>query len=561
MTRTFWPRRLRTGVSLVAGLALIAGSASATFAASHKAAGKIKYGGSVFIQSNDTGPSPRNFNPFSGSAQLGTIGDIYETLLMYNTIAGGPPKPWLATSYKWSNGDKLLTFQIRKGVKWQDGKPFTAADVAYTYNLILKNPVLDGIGLSSFVSSVQETGPYTVVFHFKTADVPELYYIAGVPIVPEHIWAKVKNPTKWLDPNPVGTGPFKLASFSTSNYVFDRNPNYWQPGKPYVSQLVFKAFTFQAVELALSKGQITWSDAYSPTLKKTYVAWDPGANKYWFPAEGEVALFPNDQKAPFNNMFVRQALSYAVNRQVIDNVGETTFEPPANGTGIILPNQKAWLDSQVAHNYNYHFDPAMALKLFAKAGYHLNAQHQLVNKAGQQLTFTMNVPAGWPDWILDEQIMVNELKQLGINASTQQLAFGTFYQNLSKGAFQLDMWFTGFGPTPYFNYDPVLNGIYYAPNGQAASNDFERWNQPATTKLLHEFTSTSNPAREHAILDQIQGVMAKYQPVIPLVYAADWDEYRTNQFVGWPTPQNPYANPSPSDQPWNEPVVLNIHLK
>lgn len=553
--------RWQLGISLIAGLALVSATAAGSLAArTHKASSGIKYGGVVTVQSNDNGPSPRDFNPYTPGPQLGTVGDIYEPLLMYNTVAG-QVHPWLASKYSWNKSNTVLTFTIRPGVTWTDGKPLTAADVAFTFNFILKNPAADGIGLSAHVTKVVQTGADTVSLYFKSPDVPLLYYIGSTVIVPEHIWSKVKNPLKWLNPNPVGTGPFELTSFTAANYVMKRNPHYWQAGKPYVSELLFKAYTVTAVETDLSKGLITWSDAYSPTLQKTYVSWDPAQNHYWFPPEGEVALFTNDGKPPFNNVWVRRAISYAVNRSVIDHVGETGFENPAAATGIILPNQKAWLDSQVAKAYPYNYSPAEAIKMLANAGYHLNAQHQMVNKAGQQLTITMNVPAGWPDFILDEQIMTQEFKAIGINASSQQLAFNTYYANLANGSYTMDMWFTGFGPTPYYTWEPVLDSVNYAAEGKTANNDYERWNNAPTTKLLNEYTATSSPYRQHQIIDQLQGVVAKDLPVIPLVYAADWDEYRTNQFVGWPTPQNPYANPAPGDAPYNEPVVLNIHEK
>ena len=561
MTRIRVPR-WRLGLSLVAGLALVGATAAGSLAAkTHKAAAGIKYGGVVTVESNDQGPSPRNFNPFSPTAQLGTIGDIYEPLLMYNTVSD-QVHPWLATKYVWSDGNKVLTFTLRQGVKWSDGQPFTAADVAYTFNLILKNPAIDTNGLSAHVTKVVQTGPYTVQLDFKSPDVPLLFYIGGdTPIVPEHIWSKIADPTKWLDPNPVGTGPFELTSFTAANYLFKRNPDYWQAGKPYVSELLFKAYTVQAVESDLSEGKIAWADAYSPTLQKTYVQWDPSQNHYWFPPEGEVALWTNDQKPPFNNVWVRRAISYAINRKTVGAIGETGFESPAAATGIILPNQKSWLDASVAKAYPYPYSPSEAIKMLANAGYHLNSQHQMVNAKGQQLTFTMDVVAGYPDWILDEKIMVQELQAIGINASSQQIAYNTYYANLTTGAYTMAMWFTGFGPTPYYTWEPVLDSVNYAPEGQAATNDFERWDNAPTTKLLDAYTATSSTYQEHQIIDQLEGVLAKDLPVIPLVYAADWDEYRTNQFVGWPTPQDPYANPAPGDQPFNEPVVLNIHEK
>jgi len=111
-----------------------------------------------------------------------------------NPLEGGNTAPWLATSDAWSNGNKTLTFTIRQGVKWNDGKPFTAADVAFTFNLLKRFPALDSNGLWSVLSSVTAQGD-TVVMDFKAPSVPYFYYIANqTPILPEHIWATVKNP-------------------------------------------------------------------------------------------------------------------------------------------------------------------------------------------------------------------------------------------------------------------------------------------------------------------------------------------------------------------------------
>jgi peptide/nickel transport system substrate-binding protein len=559
---TAWRPNLRTGIAAGAGAVLLAASVGLVADGGAVAAGSIKYGGSVIVQDSQVGPSPRNFNPFTPSAaQWGTLGNIYEPLLMYNTITGSAPRPWLATRYQWSNGNRTLTFQIRKGVHWSDGKSLTAADVAFTFDELLKYPDVDTIGFRAAVKSVRATGAYSVQINFKAPNVPMLYYIGTFPIVPQHIWAKLGDPGKVLNPNPIGTGPFLLKSFSAANYVEVRNPHYWQAGKPYVAQLVYTTYSVQAVEAALSKGQITWANAYSGTLKTTYVKWDPKDNHYWFPPEGEVALFPNDGEAPFNNVYVREAISYAVNRQAIDNIGETTFEPPANSTGIILPNQKAWLSPHIPKQYDYTYDPKKALALFAKAGWHKNGQGKLVNAKGQQMSFVMQVPAGFPDWILDEQLMVQEFRAVGIAASSKQVQYPAYVQNMATGAYQLNMYFTGFGPTPFFLLNDALNSVYTAPEGSVATNDFERWNQKSTDTLLNAFAATTNPAQQHAIVDQLEGVMAKYQPIIPLVYAADWCEYRTNQFVGWPSAQDPYANPSPGDGVETEPLILSIHLK
>ena len=122
---------------------------------------------------------------------MGATGLIYEPLIQFDLAA--PPKyyPWLATKFAWSNGGKSITFTIRNGVKWNDGTPFTAADVAFTFNLVKKNTAINLAGLN--ISSVSTSGN-TVTVSFPTAQYTNLENIAGTAILPQHIWASVGNP-------------------------------------------------------------------------------------------------------------------------------------------------------------------------------------------------------------------------------------------------------------------------------------------------------------------------------------------------------------------------------
>jgi len=145
-----------------------------------------------------------NFNPFNPSDYPYSVGLTYETLDFVNTLQNAKVTPWLASSYAWSNANKTITFTIRNGVKWTDGQPLTAADVAYTFNLLKANSALDLNALWSVLSSVKASGDKVTV-NFKTSAVPYFYYIADqTPIVPEHIWSTIKNPVTYTDTNPVG---------------------------------------------------------------------------------------------------------------------------------------------------------------------------------------------------------------------------------------------------------------------------------------------------------------------------------------------------------------------
>src|ERR1700729_2386354 len=118
-----------------------------------------------------------NFSPFNGSDTLLSVGFVYEPLVYVNALQNGKTTPMLATSWKWGSGNTSLTFNIRSGVKFSDGTPMTAADVAYTFNLIKKYPALDVNSVWSVLSSVTQADD-NVVMTFKTPAVPYFYYIA-----------------------------------------------------------------------------------------------------------------------------------------------------------------------------------------------------------------------------------------------------------------------------------------------------------------------------------------------------------------------------------------------
>ena len=189
----------------------------------------------------------RNFNPFASRPLAPTVAGIYESLMIYSTMKG-ELVPWLADKYEWSADNKTLTFTLHNGVKWSDGQPFTANDVAFTFNLIknktgLQGPGLQAMGASGYINSVAAQGDNTVVFTFKQVNTPGLYDIIQQNIVPQHIWKDVADPAKFTNDNPVGTGPFtQVTFFQNQAYQVDKNPNYWQAGKPYFNGIRVTAY-------------------------------------------------------------------------------------------------------------------------------------------------------------------------------------------------------------------------------------------------------------------------------------------------------------------------------
>ena len=167
-----------------------------------------------------------DFSPFNGSDTLLSVGFVYETLDYVNPLQSGKVTPMLATSWNWGAGNKSLTFTIRQGVKFSNGTPLTANDVAYTFNLLKKYPALDLTGDWSVLSSVTQTGSDQVTMDFKRprGAVPSTTSPARRRSCPEAIWSKIANPVAYPDTHPVGTGPVQGEPLHLGEHHLHRQP-------------------------------------------------------------------------------------------------------------------------------------------------------------------------------------------------------------------------------------------------------------------------------------------------------------------------------------------------
>jgi peptide/nickel transport system substrate-binding protein len=478
-------------------------------------------------------------------------------------LQNGKTTPMLATSWNWGAGNKTLTFTIRQGVKWSDGTPMTAADVAYTFNLIKKYPALDLTGAWSVLSSVTATGPNTVTMNFSTTAVPYFYYIADqTPIVPEHIWSTLSNPTTNPITKPVGTGPFLMSKCSPSNITYTANPNYWQPGLPKIKKIQYPAYTSNTTaNNDLANGTAQWGAQYIPAIDTFYKSKSPNYN-YWFPPTVNVSLVPNLTNPLLSNVKVREAMSYAIDRAKVSTIGESGYEPPANQTGIVTPTFSSSLDNSAVSAWGSGYDPAKATSLLESAGFHMGSDGIMVNSAGQKLAFTVLNIGDYSDWVASVQVIQQELKAVGISITPDNLSNTDFDADFYYGKYQLAYYDQQtFGPSAYYELNNWLNSANTAPIGKVAGSNYERYSNPNTDKLLNQYATTTDPATQQSILNQIQQVMTTDVPIIPVVEAVDWYQYDTGPFSGWPTPGNPYAQPSAYAFPDNEQVLLHLTPK
>ena len=259
-------------------------------------------------------PSPYAYNKGPGLAHTFLI---FDSLLWKDST--GNLMPWLASAWERSADGTQWTFTLRDGVTWQDGQPFTADDVAFTFDYITKGPGKNALGVIGVVPVTESVvlAPNKVMLKLDKPYAPFEETVAGrVPIVPKHVWSAVTDPAKYRDPQAVvGTGPYTLVSYdeAAGSYEYAANENYWL-GPPYVKRLQFVPAPNE--RLALERGEIDIANiTETPDDVITAMTKDPKYGVITAPGESTTALHFDQLKGfPFNDARFRQAVAYSIDR-------------------------------------------------------------------------------------------------------------------------------------------------------------------------------------------------------------------------------------------------------
>jgi peptide/nickel transport system substrate-binding protein len=489
----------------------------------------------------------RNFNPLlpqGSSNRWPTINGIYEPLFIYTRIKA-ESVPWLATKWAFNDDNTVITFTTREGVSWSDGEPFSAKDVAYTFNLFLENDAIPGNGgqvVAPFLSKVEATDDKTVVFTFKEPYTIGLYDIGGQMIVPEHIFSKEDDLVTFTNENPVGTGPFtNVARFEAQVWELHRNDNYWQEGKPYFQGFQIPAYpSNDAINLATINGENDWAANFIPDIEKTYIAEDPDHFHYWFPSTGDdVMLYLNTTVAPFDNVDVRKAISMAINRDQIVQIAMYDYTHPADTTGLSDAYEAA-KDKDAASAGWTEYDVDKANEMLDAAGLKKDGDTRKTAD-GKAMEYELNVVSGWSDWVQSCEIMAQNLKDIGIKVTVKPYEQATWQTNVQNGDFTMSIGWSSGGATVYNFYRGAMSSTTWHEIGESSAENWHRFKSEEVDKLLADFASTSDPDEQRAIGVEMQKLFADNAPCIPLFPGPQWGEYNTTRFEGFPDKDNPYA--------------------
>lgn len=487
-------------------------------------------------------------NPYLGDSSASKYGYrmvIFETLALVNQTGERETTPWLAESVEWNDDYTAVTVVPRKGVKWSDGTDFTGDDIVYTFGQYLDGRLADTSGLGYEGADVDGD---KITLKFGESKYVKQASVLHTHIVPKHIWEKLEDPN--TDPltgegQLVGTGPYTLKNWSTESVTLEARDDYWG-GTLAVPELHYVSYGDNAaLTTALVSGDADWAQAFIPQIQTAYLDKDED-NRFWAaPTSGAATVFLNLQKKPFNNVAFRQALAWVIDRDsYVDIAREGASEAIWNVTGLA-----ELLYSEVQPEFkdqNYSVDPDKAKSILSDAGYTWDAGGKLIDPDGEEVTFSISVPAGWSDWNTEQQLIAEQVKEtLGVEVTIEQPDWGGWDAARQDGTFDAIIHWLEDSGNAYGLYTSTMDPRWIGEDGKAQFN-FGRFNDPAVTEALGKYANASSDDDRNAALQVIQTAYVNEVPAITLGAHPLLGQYNTRNYVGWPDADNPYASGDPT---------------
>jgi len=449
--------------------------------------------------------SPNNLDLRQGtdaqSARLGSL--IFDALVKkddhYNL------KPWLATS--WEQPDALTwVFHLRDGVRFQDGRPLTADDVAYTINSLIDGTLVTGkSGNFASVLKAEARDRLTVVVHLKRPDEGLLFNVSDglFGVVP-------KGAGRDFGLHPVGTGPFEFVSaVQDKDVILKRNPNYWMksaappPGTQRIERVRFEvvpdtitsALELQKGSADLASNVVTLDMVHelrrNPNLR---VETGEGSQVFY--------LTFNVTDPSLKDRRVRQAVACAIDRQAIVR---DLWRSQARVANTLLPIGH-WAAASEAEMAQYPHDVARAQRLLGEAGFH-------AGKDGVRLTLTLKTSTDESTRLM-AMVLQQQLRAAGIRLNIRAAEFGTFYSDVTRGAFQMYAlkWIDS-------NEDPdIFRYAYASESFPPKGGNRGKYSNPKVDALLKAAAAETDQAKRRAEYIEVQKILAVDLPGIPLWY-------------------------------------------
>jgi peptide/nickel transport system substrate-binding protein len=353
-----------------------------------------------------------------------------------------------------------------------------------------------------------------------------------------------------------------VADFQSQTYQLNKNPNYWQAGKPAFLGLRYLAFPDRNAQgLALVNGQLDWDNGQIANAEQTFVAKDQ-ANRYFVNASGPnmATLALQIAKEPFDDVNVRKAISMAINREQIATVGESGIATPADVTGL-APFYQPWKVADPASLGDWAtYDPAKANELLDAAGLAKGADGIRVLPDGSKMEYELPL-LPLPNWIADMQIVSENLKEVGISVAPKPVQFPEWRAAQMKGDYAMMFNIIDGNATPYRFFNNTMASALLQPVGTDAFGNSTRYAGKKADDLLAQFAATSDEAKQREIAQQLQQVFAEEVPTLPLFPLSGQGFVSTAKFTGFPSNEDHYALAEPNSAFFADPLLVLTRLQ
>ncbi|OGR90161.1 MAG: hypothetical protein A2992_01385 [Elusimicrobia bacterium RIFCSPLOWO2_01_FULL_59_12] len=469
------------------------------------AAGTPEYG-DVYVDASIGDASMLNPVLSSDSASNDINGQVFNGLVKYDKnikLVGE-----LAGSWDVSANGLVLTFHLRKNVRWHDGKPFTAEDVLFTYQKLRDPQVHTPFGSDfELVKSVAAIDPWTVRVVYAKPFAPGLASW-GMGMIPKHIFKDGDFNTHPANRAPIGTGPYRFKEWKTAQYiVLEPNPDYYE-GPPYLARYIYRIIPDQSVQFLEMRNQGIDSLGLSPDQFKAYDAIFEHHQRFRYPSFQYVYFGFNLRNPLFKDIRVRRALAFAIDRQTLVQGLLLGLGQPITGP---YPLSSWAYNSQIPQ---IPYSPQKALALLMDAGWRPDAEG-LLTKDGTPFSFTIMTNQGNKVRELAAQVIQQQLHHIGMDVKIRIVEWSSFiHQFVDKKNFEAVVlgWSTGRDPDNYL--------MWHSSQQKEGQYNFVSYSNPEVDRLLERGRQTFGEKKRQAIYWKIHAQIAADLPYI-FLYCPD----------------------------------------
>ncbi|MFB6609754.1 ABC transporter substrate-binding protein [Agromyces sp. NPDC056379] len=489
-------------------------------------------------------PINNNFNPFAvDTAVHATFGVIYEPLFFFNQLSADAPVGLIGDSYEYSEDGRTLTVTIKPDLQWSDGEELTADDVAFTFGY--------GSNKSEQFVSAEATDATTVVLTYTEPQFTSASLTLGSTyIIPEHIWADIDDFMAETNPEPVGSGPYVLKSFSDAAYTVEAN-ELFRDGAPAVTEVQYLGLdSNQSSQDLLTTGKIDWVGQFI-------------ANPDAVTGKGDITTL-NLQQDPTTittcanadlgcegaqtDPAVRQAINVAIDRATIADKAFAGLAGESSPSFTLQPRDEQWLSDPELATSPQEANAAEAGAILEAAGYTKDADG-FYGKGGTAFEIDLFSPDGWTDYNDAAKLISEQAAEAGIRINARTVSDAEYWTPIQSGDFQMAL----YGLTqslvadPYSNYHEYFAGTSTVKVGETplVGQNYARYSNAAVDAAVLAAGATQDVATKQAAYATIQAEIARDLPYIPVVLNASQSFFNTEKFSGWPSEGDLYAAPLP----------------